>query len=84
MSWKQAEEHHKATKELADKGATSTNEQWLEKTFAVVNESMRRAGATGEIHLAEDYDLKTINAMYLKILEESSLRVPAAGEAKAA
>lgn len=78
MSWAQAEHFVKEGKEMLER--TPTSGEWLDRTLEVVARSLANTDAGA---LKESYDMPTINAMYLKILEASGLRTTNEGEAKA-
>jgi hypothetical protein len=90
MSFGIARQHVRSGRELVAKGAEATAEEWYERTIQTVAESLKRADENTE-WTAEKLQLEigknSIDAMYLRVLEISGLRMPgvsATGEAKAA
>lgn len=78
LSWKQTEEHVKAGRELLERTPAAGVEDWLDRSLKTVALSLAAAsGATVEVEaIKENFDMPTINAMYVYILEVSGLKEP--------
>jgi hypothetical protein len=90
MTFGIARQHVKDGRELVAKGAEGTAEEWYDRTILTVAAALKRADEntqwTAE-KLQTELGKNSIDAMYLRILEISGLRLPGVsttGEAKAA
>ncbi len=91
MSEKMAKDFVAGTKEMLEHKESIAVEKWQEKRAGVIVEAINRALATGEpkwipVNLQDEFDMPTLDQLYLFILEKSGLR-PAGlteGEATAA
>lgn len=80
MSWAQAEAFVLEGKEMLEAGLKTSSQDWLDRTLKTVAVSI---GYEDPISLKNNYDMPTINAMYLRILEASGLRTVEPGGAPA-
>ncbi len=85
MSFREARQHAKAGQELVARGAAVTQDEWLDRQIQTVLVSIRGGGDgtwTAE-RLEDELSMRSLNAIFMKVLEISGLKIPE-GEAKAA
>ena len=88
MTWAQAEKFVEQGREMLARDPKPADSEWVDRTLDTIVISVRNAGqqsdfsVEGKDGLKELFDMPTINAMFLKVLEISGLRTT--GEVRAA
>lgn len=78
MTWAQAEKFVEAGQELLKRGEAVPASEWIERTVGTVAIALDVEPS----EIKDTYDMPTVNAMFLKVLEISGLRTTT-GEAPA-